>query len=123
MALSRPKDGFDSRTRCPFSSPIQIWPEPFLDVLNADALSLRVVTRLIVADFPDPEIFGIGVRKVKAAHAGAGMHRQRFRKRDASLVFRVEQIEKGSLLRVIRRRGVTGGRTDAAIFFANQFVR
>src|SRR5256714_1163776 len=107
--------------RAATSSPIQVRPKPFLDVINADAFSRRIVVRLVVPDLPNAEIFRIGMGKIEAADAGARMHRKRLGKRDAGLLFRVEQIEQRALLGVIGRRGITGGRADATILFAEQF--
>src|SRR2546423_441970 len=88
--------------RAATSSPIQVRPEPFLDVLDANAFARCVIARLVFADFANPEILRLGMRKIKAAHARAGMHGEGLGQPDAGLLFGVEQLEDGPLFGVVR---------------------
>ena len=80
----------------------------------------RVIHQLVTADLANPEIFCLGMRKIKAAHACTGMHRKGFGQLDACVLLRLEQIEQHSFLSVIGTGGITGSRPDAAIFFADK---
>src|SRR5437588_12536383 len=71
-------------------------------------------------DLADPERFSLGVRKIKPAHACAGMHRKRFRQFDACVLLGSKQIEQRSFLGVIGTGGITSSRPNTAILFADE---
>ena len=98
----------------------QIRREPFFHCGHGFASPGRVINCLIASDLPDAEIFRIRMRKIESAHAGAGMHRKRLRQFDPCVVLCIEQIKERSFLGVIGTGWITGGGTDAAIFFADQ---
>src|SRR5438128_4705331 len=60
------------------------------------------------------------MREVKTADTGAGPHRAAFCQFDAGVLLDLEQLPKNPFLGMIRAGRITGGWTDAAIFFANQ---
>ena len=62
------------------------------------------------------------MREVQSAHRTRRPHRVTLGKADAGVLLGVKQLPQQPLLRVIRTGGITGGGTDAAIFFANQLV-
>ena len=98
----------------------QIRREPFFHCGYGFASPGRVINCLIASDLPYAEIFRIRMRKIESAHAGAGMHRKRLRQFDPCVVLCIEQIKDRSFLGVIGTGWLTGGGTDAAIFFTDQ---
>ena len=62
------------------------------------------------------------MREVQSAHRTRRPHGVTFGEADAGVFLGVKQLPQQPLLRVIRAGGITGGGTDAAIFFADQLV-
>src|SRR5437764_7010894 len=58
-------------------SPLQVWPEPLLDVFDTCVFSCGVIAHLVVANFSDSEILRIRVGKIETAYAGTRMHGKR----------------------------------------------
>src|SRR5690606_21197078 len=77
---------------------------------------------LVAAEAANPEIAGAGMGEIEAGDGRTGPHREAFGKVDAGVGFRVEKVEDRAFLGMVGAGGVAGGRTDAAVLFADQLL-
>src|ERR1700722_3174372 len=99
---------------------IEIGPEPFLGLLDRPILAGSVVIHLVAPELSHPEVFGIGVVQVPAAHAACRRHGAAFRQADARRALRAQQGEQDRLLGMVRARGVARSRPYAAVALPDQ---
>src|SRR5581483_5820043 len=99
---------------------IQVRSQSFFDCRQGLATPGGIIFDLVAPNPSYPEIFCLGVRKIKAAYAGSGFHREGFGQAHAGVLLCIEQPEQRLLFSVIRAGRVTRSGPDAAIFFADQ---
>src|SRR5579872_135752 len=96
---------------------IQALSKPAFDFVDVHSFALAVIGDLIAVDFAKAEITRFRMGEVKAAYARSRPHRKRLRNLNSSIRFHVEQMPEWAFLSVIGARWISGGRTNAAIFF------
>ena len=101
---------------------VQIWAEPFFHGEEVHAFAPVVIEHLIAAQLSHPEVFGLGMGKIKAAHAAGRPHGAAFGQLDAGLLFHVQQFPERPLFCVVGTGRIAGGGADAAILFLNQLL-
>src|ERR1019366_2097641 len=96
--------------------------EPASGLVHRPALARGVVLELVEADASDAEVAGARVRQEDSRDRRAGMHREAVGQLDSGAGRRVEQLEQGALLGVVRLATVAGRGSDPAIALGDQLL-
>src|SRR4051812_5481947 len=92
---------------------VQVGRQPALDGGNIHRLAAGVILDLVALDFSHAEVLGLWVPEVVSADRRRWQHGKAFCKRDSSLLLRAQEVEEGTLLGVVRTRGIPRGRPNA----------
>src|SRR5260221_12887214 len=101
---------------------IEVWPEPALDFLHGHSLAQMIVEHLVAIDLAEPKVARSRMRKIQPADTRARPHRKAFRNLDAGLALDIEQFPQDAFLGMIRTRGITRRRANAAILFFDELL-